>query len=180
MRDRPSHSAGSKAAASRAAAGLRIRRALAFALAAAAGVARPGQPSNDSRRERPAGRREAWLQAANGQEPGDRGPFGNLDVEARHFGILKAADSARHRVTLLLDGDTQPRNGPSPPAPSCFAPAGGGGLTSSRPGIASGPGSKRTAREAAGRRVAPGRRAESTRVDTRVPPLPGPSLRLRV
>lgn len=37
------------------------------------------------------------------------GAHGNLDVKARAFGILKAADPRRSRVTLLIDGETGPK-----------------------------------------------------------------------
>lgn len=37
------------------------------------------------------------------------GPHGNLDATSRHFGILKAVDPQRQRVTLLVDGDKEPK-----------------------------------------------------------------------
>jgi hypothetical protein len=43
------------------------------------------------------------------------GPLGNLDVKSRRFGILKAADPQRQRITLLLDGDTEPKVWPLRP-----------------------------------------------------------------
>jgi hypothetical protein len=43
------------------------------------------------------------------------GPLGNLDVKARRFGVLKAADPQQQRITLLLDGDTEPKVWPLRP-----------------------------------------------------------------
>src|SRR5262249_46652712 len=43
------------------------------------------------------------------------GPLGNLDVKARRFGTLKGADPQRQRVTLLLDGDIEPKEWPLRP-----------------------------------------------------------------
>src|SRR5262249_27750416 len=41
--------------------------------------------------------------------PEPPGPHGNLDVSARRFAILKDVDGRRQRVTLLLEGETEPR-----------------------------------------------------------------------
>jgi hypothetical protein len=37
------------------------------------------------------------------------GPLGNLDVTVRHFGILKAVDAEQRRITLLVDGESEPK-----------------------------------------------------------------------
>jgi hypothetical protein len=37
------------------------------------------------------------------------GPLGNLDVTSRRFAILKAVEPQRRRVTLLIDGEKEPR-----------------------------------------------------------------------
>jgi hypothetical protein len=49
------------------------------------------------------------------KSPDFAGPLGNLDVSARRFGILKAADPQRQRVTLLLEGETEPKEWPLRP-----------------------------------------------------------------
>jgi hypothetical protein len=54
------------------------------------------KPLNDKKREAP-------------------GPLGNLDVSARRFALLKAADLRRQRVTLLLEGETEPKEWPVRP-----------------------------------------------------------------
>jgi hypothetical protein len=43
------------------------------------------------------------------------GPLGNLDVKSRRFGILKATDPQRRRITLVLDGETEPKEWPLRP-----------------------------------------------------------------
>jgi hypothetical protein len=45
----------------------------------------------------------------------DAGPHGNLDVKSRRFGILKATDPRHQRITLLLDGETEPKAWPLGP-----------------------------------------------------------------
>jgi hypothetical protein len=49
------------------------------------------------------------------KSPEVAGALGNLDVAARHFAILKGADARRQRVTLLVDGETEPRVWPVRP-----------------------------------------------------------------
>src|SRR5262249_39218997 len=43
------------------------------------------------------------------------GPHGNLDVTSRRFGILKGADPLRRRITLLLEGQSEPKEWPIRP-----------------------------------------------------------------
>jgi hypothetical protein len=42
-------------------------------------------------------------------------PLGNLDIKSRRFGILKAIDPQRQRVTLALEGETQQKEWPLRP-----------------------------------------------------------------
>src|SRR5262249_10958056 len=42
-------------------------------------------------------------------------PLGNLDVTSRRFAVLKAADTRRQRVTLQVEGETEPRQWPLRP-----------------------------------------------------------------
>jgi hypothetical protein len=44
--------------------------------------------------------------------PGAAGPLGNLDATSRRFAILKATDLPHHRITLRLDGETEPKEWP--------------------------------------------------------------------
>ncbi len=50
-----------------------------------------------------------------GNELDSAKPHGNLDVTSRSFAMLKAADLQRHRVTLLLDGETESKEWPLRP-----------------------------------------------------------------
>jgi hypothetical protein len=43
------------------------------------------------------------------KNPEPPGAMGNLDVTARRFALLKDVDARRQRVTLLLEGETEPR-----------------------------------------------------------------------
>ena len=58
----------------------------------------------------------------NPESPALAGPFGNLDVTSRRFGILKATDPKRQRITLVLDGETEIREWPVRPGAEvwCF------------------------------------------------------------
>jgi hypothetical protein len=49
------------------------------------------------------------------KKPAAAGPLGNLDVKSRRFGILKATDPKRQRITLVLDGETEPKEWPLRP-----------------------------------------------------------------
>jgi hypothetical protein len=43
------------------------------------------------------------------------GPHGNLDVTSRRFGILKATDPVHARITVVLEGETEPKEWPLRP-----------------------------------------------------------------
>jgi hypothetical protein len=50
-----------------------------------------------------------------GKNSDTAGPLGNLDVTSRRFAILKDVDPRRQRVTLLIEGETEPKEWPLRP-----------------------------------------------------------------
>src|SRR5207302_6800631 len=59
--------------------------------------------------------RAADYKPMSGKNADTAGPLGNLDRASRRSGILKAADSQRLRITLVLDGETEPKEWPLRP-----------------------------------------------------------------
>jgi hypothetical protein len=56
--------------------------------------------------------RKPDYQPLNSESAHPAGALGNLDVTARRFGILRATDPARQRMTILLEGDSDPKEWP--------------------------------------------------------------------
>jgi hypothetical protein len=72
---------------------------LAYAFALAEGVPERADESTTAHDYRPL--------SPDGQDVA--GPHGNLDAAARRFAILKGADPQRQRVTLLVEGEAEPK-----------------------------------------------------------------------
>jgi hypothetical protein len=84
----------------------------------------------------------------NTQNPDTAGPLGNLDVLSRRFAILKATDPERQRVTIVLDGETEPKEWPVRPGAEVWHAGWWGRLDQFTLGIGSGCGLRQTAANA--------------------------------